>query len=166
MFILLNAIIASLDGLIMGIGLKLKNIKLNFKHIFIILFINIFIYGLFINIYYYFHLSFMNKNIVTCLYLFLAFNLITTKNNDKDFKTLTVKNTCLLALTHSLDGSIISLGFVYKYPNMLIVFIFSLFSISILLLGFYFANIFKNIKNKEFISSSLFILLAILNNIC
>lgn len=163
MFILLNAIVASLDGLIIGISLKLSNTKLTFKNNIILLITNIFIYSTFITLYYLFQFKFMTTSITTILYLLLAWSAY-KKDEDEVFdQSLTFKKTIIIALAHSLDGSIVSLNFVYSYNLLFIILLFSIASIMLLLVGYYFANIFKNIKKSNYISAVLFILLAILN---
>lgn len=164
MFLFLNSIVASLDGLIIGISLKLLNIKITKYNITFMVISNIFIYSIFLFLYYYFNFTFITKNITTIFYLLLAYNAY--KNNDENIKyknKLTIIQCLVLGTTHSLDGGIIALGFVYKYPLFYIISIFSFMSIFILLLGFYFANYLKNIKKGNLISSFLFILLAIIN---
>lgn len=163
MFLILNSIAASLDGLIIGIGLKLAKVKISKTNTFIILIINILIYTFFIIIYKYFNLSFMTKTISTLLYLLLAWHSLKEEKENDYQKKLTISECIILATTHSLDGTIISLNFVYNYPSTYIIFIFSFMSIFILLIGYYFANIFKNTKKSNCLSCLLFILLAILN---
>ncbi len=162
MFIILNSVIASLDGLIIGISLKLKKIKLETKNTLIFFIGNIIIYSIFISLYYFFDLKFMTKNITTILYLILAINTIKSKESN-NFNCLTIKNTIFLTLAHSLDGTIVSLSFIYNYNNIFIILLFSISSTIILILGYYFAKIFKHIKKEELISGLLFIILAILN---
>lgn len=163
MFLILNSIAASLDGLIIGIGLKLAKVKISKTNTFIILIINILIYTFFIIIYKYFNLSFMTKTISTLLYLLLAWHSLKEEKENDYQKKLTISECIILATTHSLDGTIISLNFVYNYPSTYIIFIFSFMSIFILLIGYYFANIFENTKKSNCLSCLLFILLAILN---
>lgn len=163
MFIFLNAIVASLDGLIIGIGLKLAKTKLTMKNKLLLLFINFIIYTTIITIYYVFQFQFMTTGITTILYLILAWNAYKSNEEEKYDQSLTMKKTILLAISHSLDGSIVSLNFVYNYNILFIIFLFSLASILLLLAGYYFANLFKNIKKSNYISALLFILLAILN---
>ena len=73
MFLLINSIVASLDGLIIGIGLRLSNVKVNKTNILTILIGNFLIYTLFLTLYYSFQFTFMTKTISTILYLFLAY---------------------------------------------------------------------------------------------
>lgn len=164
MFIILNAIIASLDGLIIGISLHLSKTKITLKNNIIFLITNFLIYTLVNYLYIFFHFTFMTKTITTFLYLFLAWNAY--KTNDEEeicIHDLTFKKNILLAFTHSLDGSIISLNFINQYNLILIIGLFSFSSLLLLLIGYYFANILKNIKKSNLISALLFILLAILN---
>ena len=163
MFLILNAIVASLDGLIIGIGLKLSKVKLTLKNNIIFLLTNFFIYSIVILFYYTFHFKFMTTTITTLLYLLLAWNAYKSNEKEKYEQKLTFRKNILLAITHSLDGSIISLNFVYNYNLNLIILSFSLCSLLLLLTGYYFATILKNIKNSNLISAILFIILAILN---
>lgn len=162
MFLILNSIVASLDGLVIGIGLRLSNVVLDKKNLFTIFLGNILIYTFFLTLYYYFQLTFMTKFISTCLYLFLAWRSFKEEHKVYD-KNLSFFECVLLTLTHSLDGTLISLNFVYAYTIPLIVCIFSLSSILVLLFGYYGTCLFKNIKNSHFVSAILFLLLAIIN---
>lgn len=162
MFLILNSIVASLDGLIIGVGLRLSHVSLSKKNIFILFWGSILIYSLFLFFYSVFHFSFMTKFISTCLYLFLAWRSFKEEHKVYD-KNLSFFECVLLTLTHSLDGTLISLNFVYVYTIPLIVCIFSLSSILVLLFGYYGTCLFKNIKNSHFISAILFLLLAIIN---
>ena len=113
MFLIFNALVASLDGLIIGIGLRLANIKISKKNILIILLGNLFVYYFSLYIYKSFNLSFMSKTFTTILYLVLAYQAF--KNKDEvnfNGKNLNLLNCLILTLTHSLDGAIISLNFV------------------------------------------------------
>lgn len=164
MFLLLNAIAASLDGLIIGIGLKLSHIKLTKTNKFIIFIGNFLVYLLFLTLYHYFKFTFMTKGVTTILYFFLAFQ---SYRNQESFqtneKTLNFISCLLLTLTHSLDGTIISLRFVYEFNILYICFIFSSMSLFILLIGYYFAILFKNQKNENYLRTLLFLLLAFIN---
>lgn len=164
MFLLLNSIAASLDGLIIGIGLRLASIKLSKTNMLIIWLGNFLIYALFLFLYYFFKLTFMTKNITSILYLVLAFH---AWRNNESFevkeKTLGLFSCFLLTLTHSLDGTIVSLSFVYQYNILHICFIFSSMSLIVLLIGYYFAKLFKSKKKESYISASLFLLLALIN---
>ncbi len=164
MFLLLNSIVASLDGLIIGIGLQLSKVKLSKTNILTIFLGNSLIYTFFLTIYYYFQFTFMTKTISTLLYLFLAYRSLKEKEEQRKYKkTLHFLECVLLTLSHSLDGTIISFNFVYTEPILKIVSYFSLASILILLIGYYFASIFKNNKKSNYISAILFLLLAIIN---
>lgn len=163
MFLILNSIVASLDGLIIGIGLKLAKTKLTKRNIVTILFGNIFIYTLFLTLYYYFHLTFMTKTISTILYLLLACLSFKDDKNKTYANKLTFLECTLLALTHSLDGTLVSLNFVYNYKLIHIISIFSFSSITLLLIGYYFASIIKHTEKSGTISALLFLLLAIFN---
>ncbi len=164
MFLLLNAIVASLDGLIIGISLRLGGTKITKKNIITILIGNYMIYAFFLLLYYYFQFTFMTKNITTLLYLILAWNAYRNKNT-LEFKTntLSFRECLLITLTHSLDGTIVSLSFVYNYSVIHIVAIFSAISLLLLLCGYYFSKIVKT-KKENLISSILFLILAIINH--
>lgn len=163
MFILLNALVSSLDGLIIGISLKLSNTKLTLKNYLILFITNTLIYSTITTLYYAFYLKFMTTTITTILYLLLAINAYKENRDDEYSKILSIKQTILLAIVHSLDGSIISLNFVYNYNIIFIILLFSISAILLLILGYLFAKIFKKIKKGNYISAFLFILLAILN---
>lgn len=163
MLLLLNAIVASLDGFIIGISLKLAKTKLTIINNIILFLTNLIIYAGIILLYVFLHFKFMTPFITTILYLYLAWNAYNNKENNNFNTFLTIKQTVLIATTHSLDGSIISLNFVYNYNIILIISLFSFLAIFFLLLGYYFANLFKNIKHTNLINFMLFILLAILN---
>ena len=164
MFLFLNALVASLDGLIIGISLRLENSKITKENIVTILVGNYIIYSFFLFLYYYFQFTFMTKNITTLLYLILAWNAYRDKNT-LEFKTntLSFRQCLLITLTHSLDGTIVSLSFVYNYSLIHIITVFSLMSLLILLCGYYFSRIVK-IKKENLISSILFLILAIINH--
>lgn len=165
MFLILNAIAASLDGLIIGISLHLSNIYISKKNTLLIFVENLIFYAFFLFLYSYFHLTFMTKTVTTLLYLFLAFNAFNNKEKENKIeeKALNVLSCTLLTITHSLDGAIVSLPFVYQYSIILISFIFGLMSITVLLIGYYFTNYFNKTKKKKYIGPLLFIFLAIIN---
>ncbi len=163
MFLLLNAIVASLDGLIIGISLRLSNIKITKSNISTIFIGNLLIYFFFLFLYKHFQLTFMTKNITTILYLILGIHSIYDKDSyHPKEKKLHFINCLFITLSHSLDGTIISLSFVYNYKLIHIALIFSFMSLIILLIGYYFAKFFKT--NKEsYISALLFFTLGIIN---
>lgn len=162
MFIILNALAASLDGYIIGISLKLSKTKLTLKNNLIILFTNFFIYTTIIVLYYSFKCRIMTTSITTILYIILAWNAYKEKEEHFE-KALTTKKAIILAAAHSLDGSLVSLNFVYEYNLIYIILLFGITSLVLLLIGYYFANLFKSTKKSNFISALLFILLAIFN---
>lgn len=163
MFLLLNAIVASLDGLIIGIGLRMSYVQLSKKDMLIIFIGNLFIYTFFLTLYYFFKFTFMTQTLTTILYIILGLNSLRTEESYQ-FKQnkLSILNCLLITLTHSLDGTMVSLSFVYNYKILHIVLVFSVMSLSILLLGYFFAKIF-NTSKKNYISAFLFFLLAFLN---
>jgi len=163
MLLILNALVASLDGIIIGISLKISKTKLSYKNNLLFLFTNLFIYTLIIILYYYFKFTFMTTGVTTILYLILAWNAYKSNENKTFEKNLPFLNTITLAFTHSLDGSIVSLNFVYIYNIIYIIYLFTFISLIMLFVGYYFANIFKNIKKSNTICALLFILLAFLN---
>ncbi len=163
MFILLNALVASLDGLIIGIGLKLSKTKLTFTNKLIILLTNVFIYTIIITLYYSLKVKFMTTGITTLFYLFLAWNAYKAQEEDVFEQKLSIKKTIFIAAAHSLDGSIVSLNFVYNYNFLFIITLFSLASILLLLCGYSFANLLSNIKKSNLINAFLFLALAIIN---
>ena len=69
----------------------------------------------------------------------------------------------MLIFTHSLDGTLVSLSFVYDYSSLFLILLFSFMSILILLCGYYFGSLFSIKKRNRYIGALLFILLAILN---
>ena len=106
----------------------------------------------------------MSKTFTTILYLVLAYQAF--KNKDEvnfNGKNLNLLNCLILTLTHSLDGAIISLNFVYSYNIMYISLIFSIMSLLTLLIGYYFAKYLKNLSKNNYISALLFIILAVIN---
>ncbi len=163
MFLLLNAIVASLDGWIIGIGLRLSNIRLSKKDMFIILIGNFLIYTFFLFLYYYFKFTFMTKTLTSVLYILLGLNSLRNEEICQ-FKQnkLSILNCILITLTHSLDGTMISLSFVYNYSILHISSIFCVMSLVILLFGYYFAKILNHSK-KNYIGAFLFFLLALIN---
>lgn len=163
MFLILNAIIASLDGLIIGISLKISKIKLTIKNNLIFLLTNIFIYTLITLLYYNFEFKFMTTGVTTILYLILAWNAFKSNEEEITKNNLSILNTIAIGISHSIDGSIVSLNFVYTYNLLCIINLFSFISLITLLIGYYFANIFKKLKKSNTISALLFILLAFLN---
>ncbi len=164
MLLLLNAIVASLDGIIIGISLKLANAKLTIKNSTILFINNYLIYSAIIFLYCFFNFKFMTPTIATLLYLFLAWHIFKENNDNNNYDyNLSFKQLFLLSLTHSLDGGIISLNFVYDYSLFIIITTFSTFAIVFLCLGYIFAKSLKQIKKSNLISALLFVLLAILN---
>ena len=160
---LLNAFTSSLDGLIIGISLKLSNTKLNLTNYLIMFITNLLVYSTIITLYYEFHFKFMTTPITTILYLLLAINAFKTDINEQYEQKLAIKQTIILAIVHSLDGSILSLNFIYSYNILFIILLFSVLAIFLLIVGYFFANNFKKIKKGNYINTFLFIVLAILN---
>lgn len=164
MFLLFTSFVASLDGFLIGMGLRLANISLTKKNILTIFIGNLLIYSFFLILYSFFHLSFMTKLFSTILYLLFAWKTFREKEKENSYQeTLNFKECLLLTLTHSLDGTIVSLRFVYFYSLWKIIFIFSFSSLFLLLLGYFSARIFKNFKKGNYLATGLFLILAILN---
>lgn len=165
MMLLISSFVASLDGFIIGIGLKGNRIQLKWKE-FIILFVeNIFLYSFLLFLYSFFHFQFITPFISTLLYLVLAFFSFRNKEEDIPIvsKNLNVFSCFFLTLTHSLDGVLVSLGFVYEYPLFVIIILFSFMAIFLIGLGYFFAKSFPMSKKSNYISTVLFLFLAIWN---
>ena len=166
MLVFLSAFVASLDGFIIGLSLRLSNIKFSKRNGIFFLLGNIFIYSLAIFSYTYFHFQFVTTLVSTILYLILAyFTFMDSEeiNTYENMQNLSFGKLILLILTHSLDGTLVSLSFVYDYSMLFLILLFSFMSISILLFGYYFGILFKFKKKNRYIGSILFILLAFLN---
>lgn len=166
MFVFFSAFVASLDGFIIGLSLRLSNIKFSNKNIFLFLLGNIIIYSLAIFAYTFFHFQFVTTLVSTILYFILAyFTFIDSEEIDtyQEGQILSFGKLLLLILTHSLDGTLVSLSFVYDYSIFFLVLLFSFMSITILLIGYYFGKLFRMKKKNRYIGSILFVLLAILN---
>ncbi len=162
MLLLINALGASLDGLIIGISLKLAKTKITFSNYLLIALTNTLIYTSIILLYTKFSLKLITPLVISVFYLYLAWHTYHEKNSP-NIKSLSIKQSIFLAIIHALDGSIIALNFVYDYPLFLIIFIFAFFSIFCLVLGYLLAKHIKLSKNSNKVSALLFILLAILN---
>lgn len=160
MFLWINSIVASLDSLILGINLGLMNVKLKKINFITILISNILIYSGILFLYYFFQLNFITKNIVTIFYLILAYNAYQNKE-DVNYQKLSFIKSFILGASHSIDGGLIALNFVYKYPLIYTISLFSFNSLLFLFLGYSFFK--KKIKKANLISAILFILLALLN---
>ncbi|MCI8575020.1 MAG: hypothetical protein HFI09_00960 [Bacilli bacterium] len=166
MFVFFSAFVASLDGFIIGLGLRLSHIKFSKKDILLFFLGNVIIYSFAIFAYTFFHFRFVTTLVSTILYLVLAyFTFIDSEeiNTYEECHNLTFGKLALLILTHSLDGTLVSLGFVYDYSLFFLVLLFSTMSIGILLFGYYFGRLLKTKKKNRYIGSILFVLLAILN---
>lgn len=162
MFLLFNAIVASMDGFVMGMGLRLARVKITKGNMIVFLLGNVIIYTFFLFLYRYLQLRIITKFGTTILYLVLSWYAF--KNKEESYpKSLEFKELMLLLLTHSIDGTAISLGFVYSYRLEAIVVSFSLLSVAVLILGYYSVNVFQGFKKTNYISSLLFVLLAIWN---
>ena len=108
----------------------------------------------------------MTTLVSTILYFILAyFTFIDSEEIDtyQEGQILSFGKLLLLILTHSLDGTLVSLAFVYDYSIFFLVLLFSFMSITILLIGYYFGKLFRMKKKNRYIGSILFVLLAILN---
>ena len=108
----------------------------------------------------------MTTLVSTILYFILAyFTFIDSEEIDtyQEGQILSLGKLLLLILTHSLDGTLVSLSFVYDYSIFFLVLLFSFMSITILLIGYYFGKLFRMKKKNRYIGSILFVLLAILN---
>lgn len=164
MFLFFNAIVASLDGIVIGSIIRLQNRILTKKNILTIFITNLFLYFIFLKLYTYFNFTFMNKIVTSLLYLFFAINNLNEKEELKiKEKKLNIISCILIALTHSLDGISISLSFTNNYSLNLINIIFSTNSLILLLIGYYFATFFNKYKYSSYISAILFFLLFIFN---
>lgn len=166
MFLLINSLVASLDGLLMGFSLKILKVKLSWKNILIFSFGNLFSYTLVLSFYSYFQLQFMSRIVTTIMYLFLAF--LTWKSKEDTQEELTMRSLsffpCLfLALTHSLDGALVSLSFVYDYSLLIIICCFTIMAVGLFLLGYFCSFPFHYKKKSNIICATLFLLLALFN---
>lgn len=165
MFVLLSSFVASLDGFIIGLSLKLSGVKISKQNMVTFLFGNLFIYSFAILAYTFFHFQFITNFVSTILYLILAYFTFAEdeKLNQVNDKTLSFGKWIMLIFTHSLDGTLVSLSFVYDYSSLFLILLFSFMSILILLCGYYFGSLFSIKKRNRYIGALLFILLAILN---
>ena len=73
MFVLLSSFVASLDGFIIGLSLKLSGVKISKQNMVTFLFGNLFIYSFAILAYTFFHFQFITNFVSTILYLILAY---------------------------------------------------------------------------------------------
>jgi len=163
--LLLSSFVASLDGFLIGFSLKLSKTKVSWFDFLLIFFINILLYSFVLNLYLFWNFHFVTKFISTILYLILAYFSYHNQGEmiESHHKKLSFWSCFLLALTHSLDGTLVSLGFVYAYAIWQIVLLFSFMSVFILGIGYYFAHLFPNPKKSHLISALLFLILAFLN---
>lgn len=166
MFVIFSALVASLDGFIIGLGLRLANISFSKQNILFFFLGNIIIYSCAIFFYSFFQFQFVTNFVSTILYLILAY--LSFRDNEEiqtfeENKKLSFGKLLLVIITHCMDGTLVSLSFVYEYPAIFLVLLFSIMSISILLIGYYFGNLFKIEKKNRYIGAFLFLLLAILN---
>ncbi len=165
MMLIFSAFVASLDGLLIGLSLRLSHQKLTYFNIFILFSGNIFLYSTLLSIYFLFHFQFVTKFISTIFYIFLAYNSFSQKNKETLPETTCLNfSSCLfLTLVHSIDGALVSLGFVYEYPIFLIIFLFSFMAVLLMVIGNYGGSFFQNIKKSNYYGAFLFLLLAIFN---
>ncbi|MCI8394408.1 MAG: hypothetical protein HFH86_02885 [Bacilli bacterium] len=166
MFVFLSALGASLDGFIIGLSLKLSHQNFSKKNMVTFLIGNFILYFLALFLYSAFHFHFVNRFLSTVLYLLLAY--LTWRDQGEDIKerfsqSLSFSKCLLLVFTHCIDGTLVSLSFVYEYSIPFLVILFSMMSFFILLIGYYFAHLFKNPKKSNLFGALLFVLLAILN---
>ncbi len=166
MLLLLSSFVASLDGLVLGFGLKSLKIKLSFSNIITLFFSNFFIYFIVLFLYTFFQLQFVTKPVSTFFYLLLA--LFAWKNKDDvDGENVSIElgffPCIMLSFTHSLDGTLISLGFVYQYSFLLIAILFSFMAVLLFVFGYLLAHKMEFIKKSNHFSGLLFLFLAILN---
>lgn len=166
MFVFLSAFGASLDGFIIGLSLKLSHQKFSKMNMITFLIGNFILYSLALVLYSTFHFHFVTRFISTLLYLLLA--LLTYHDRKEEIENrfsqvLSFKRCLLLVFTHCIDGTLVSLNFVYEYSIPFLVFLFSMMSFFILLFGYYFAHLFPNPKKSNLFGALLFVLLAILN---
>lgn len=166
MLLFLSSLVASFDGFLIGISLKCMNLKLSIQNICVLFISNFVIYSCVIFLYTFFQFQFVTQFVSTLLYLFFAF--LAWKDNDSfeehtPIQELHLFPCILLALTHSFDGALVSLNFVYEYPCLLLIFLFSFMAVLLLVLGYLFANSFHHIKKSNYFSALFFVLLAIWN---
>lgn len=166
MFVLFSALVASLDGFVIGLSLRLSNVSFSKRDILIFLLGNIVIYSLAILAYTFFQFQFVTTYVSTFLYFLLAY--LSFQDSEElasydEHKFLSLGKLFLLICTHSLDGTLVSLSFAYEYSIFFLVALFSIMSISILLFGYYFGYLFHLKKRNRYIGSFLFLLLAFLN---
>ncbi len=166
MMLLISSFVASLDGFIIGIGLKGNRIQLTYKEFFILFFENIILYSILLFLYSFLQFQFITNFISTLFYLILAFLSFRNKEEETTIfsKKLNLLSCFFLTLSHSMDGVLVSLGFVYEYPLGIIVFLFSFMAVLLIVLGYFFANTFSMPKKSNYISAFLFLLLAIWNH--
>lgn len=165
MMLFISSFVASLDGFVIGIGLRGLHFNISYKN-FIVLFLeNLFLYSTLLFFYSFFHFQFITNFVSTLLYLTLAFVSLKSKKEKNSMmpKTLNVFSCFFLTLTHSLDGSLVSLGFVYEYPLWIIICLFSFMAVLLIALGYFFSTSFQVSKKSNYVSAFLFFLLAIFN---
>lgn len=159
MFLLFSAISASLDSLIIGINFKLNNTRIKktqFFWIFILTFLTLFILH---SVLFLFSISFTYQWLTPIIYIF--FGILALFHKETSLKTqiyLTKKEICLLILSHTSDGFILSLTFLTQYTYPILCFIFAFTGTLFTLLGY---NVAKKFKNSKLLTALLFFLLAI-----
>lgn len=160
MFLLFSAISASLDSLIIGINFKLNNIKIKKRHFFWIFSLTFITLFLLHSILYLFSISFTYPWLTPVIYIFFGILALFHKetSTSKTQPILSKKEICLLVLSHTSDGFVLSLTFLTQYSYPFLCFVFAFVGILFTIIGY---NITKKFKNSELISAILFFLLAI-----
>ncbi len=164
MMLLFGAFVASLDGLLIGIGLKLMNRKMSIRNIGTLFLDNFIIYSILLSLYYLFEFQFVTKFISTLLYFLLAILSLRSQEESVSIpKGLSFIHCIALTLTHSIDGVCVSVGFVYHYPLWIIISLFSFMSVFLMVLGYLLGGRVPQVKKSNYVSALLFFLLALFN---
>lgn len=164
MMLLFGSFVASLDGLLIGISLKIMQRKISFQNIITLFLGNFFIYCILLSLYYFFAFQFVTKFISTLLYCMLAIFSLCNKEEQRNLtKNLSFIHCITLTFTHSIDGALVSIGFVYHYPLWIIILMFSFMAVFLMILGYLLGGRIKGIKKSNYVSALLFFALALSN---
>lgn len=162
MILFLSSLVASLDGFLIGFNLKISQVKMKRKDFCFFFCGNLILYSIVLYSYAFFQFTFFTSFVSACFYVILAY--LSLFDHEEKFsiaqKHLTILTLFLLILSHSIDGTLISLGFVYEYSIWLLVFLFSFMSVFILFLGYSIGMLFPEIKYSNYVCALLFLLLA------
>lgn len=154
--VIISAIVTSIDSLI--IGFTLKKEKLNYKNFTLIFFFTFLIFLTF-QIFFQKYLHFLANNYLRSL-IFILLAITSLKEENQNIQNPSQTKLLLILMNNSIDGLLLAITFINQLPLLFTSLIFSGFSTFFLFLGYIHSS---KIKERKYLTTILFLLLALIN---